>query len=82
MKRNDLLGRMARLARRYGFEFSKSPDVHGGGHDKWYVRGDAVIVPRHTEVNELTAKGILKEWEALLAQARQDVLRENEGEGE
>lgn len=81
VKRNDLLNRMARLARHYGFEFSKTPDVHGGGHDKWYIRGDAVIVPRHTEINELTAKGILKEWDALLAEARQDVSRDDEEEG-
>ncbi|MET8337591.1 hypothetical protein ABZV14_28840 [Streptosporangium canum] len=78
MKRNDLLGRMARLAKQYGFEFSKTPDVHGGGHDKWYVRGGAVIVPRHAEVNELTARGILKEWDALLAEARQDMSRDDE----
>jgi hypothetical protein len=56
MKRSDLLNRMARLAKRYGFEFSKTPDTHGGSHDKWYVRGDAITVPRHAEVNELTAR--------------------------
>lgn len=72
---------MARLARRYGFEFSRKPDVHGGGHDKWYVRGDAVIVPRHVEINELTARGILKEWEALLAEALRDMEKDDEGEG-
>lgn len=78
MKRNELLSRMARLAKRYGFEFSKTPDVHGGSHDKWYVRGDAVIVPRHAEVNELTAKGILKEWDTLLAEAQQDMSQDDE----
>ncbi|MEU0519190.1 hypothetical protein [Streptosporangium sp. NPDC006007] len=81
MKRNDLLNRMARLAKRYGFEFSKTPDIHGGGHDKWYVRGDAVIVPRHSEINELTAKGILKEWDALLAEAQRDMSRDEEEAG-
>lgn len=73
---------MARLAKRYGFEFSKIPDVHGGSHDKWYVRGDAVIVPRHVEVNELTAKGILEEWDALLAEALRDMSEDDEEEGE
>ncbi|MFD8531023.1 hypothetical protein ACFV0L_26745 [Streptosporangium canum] len=72
---------MARLAKRYGFEFSKSPDVHGGSHDKWYVQGDAVVVPRHAEVNELTAKGILKEWDALLAEALRAMSEDDEEEG-
>ncbi|MEV4249130.1 hypothetical protein AB0J63_37655 [Streptosporangium canum] len=72
---------MARLAKRYGFEFSKSPDVHGGSHDKWYVHGDAVVVPRHAEVNELTAKGILKEWDALLAEALRAMSEDDEEEG-
>ncbi|MFC7381593.1 hypothetical protein [Sphaerisporangium rhizosphaerae] len=80
MKRNDLLNRMARLAKKFGFEFSKTPDVHGAGHDKWYVGGEAVIVPRHSEINELTARGILRSWEEMLDDAaRAEDKREGEG---
>ncbi|GII78620.1 hypothetical protein Sru01_36020 [Sphaerisporangium rufum] len=78
VKRKELLDRMARLALEFGFEFSKSPDVHGGSHDKWYVGGEAVIVPRHNEINELTAKRILRVWEALL----DETARREEGHGQ
>ena len=34
---------------------------HGGKHDVW-VRGEReIVVPRHAEINEYTAKVILKE---------------------
>ncbi|GGL52126.1 hypothetical protein GCM10014719_61820 [Planomonospora parontospora subsp. antibiotica] len=77
VKRNDLLNRMARLAKKFGFEFSKTPDVNGAAHDKWYVGGEAVIVPRHNEINELTARSILRSWEEMLDEAAKP-----EGEGE
>jgi mRNA interferase HicA len=69
---------MARLAKKFGFEFSKKPDVNGANHDKWYVQGEAVIVPRHNEINELTAKSILRTWEEMLDEAAK--LDEKEGE--
>ncbi|MFG1705799.1 hypothetical protein ACFLIM_21630 [Nonomuraea sp. M3C6] len=75
---NDLLKRMARLAKKFGFEFSKTPDVNGANHDKWYVGGEVVIVPRHNEINELTARSILRSWEEMLDEA----MRPQEEEGE
>ncbi|MCW2876159.1 MAG: YcfA-like protein [Sphaerisporangium sp.] len=69
---------MARLAKKFGFDFSKTPDAHGASHDKWYVGGEPVIVPRHNEINELTAKGILRSWEEMLEEA----ARSEEGQGE
>jgi hypothetical protein len=34
--------------------------THSAKHDKWTNGVDTVMVPRHSEVNENTAKGILK----------------------
>lgn len=33
---------------------------HGGSHDIWTNGMETVQIPRHREVNEFTAKGILK----------------------
>lgn len=53
MKRNDLL----RLLKAAGFEFQE-----GGRHTLVFRNGIMVTqVPRHREVNELTAKKILKD---------------------
>ncbi|MDZ4661085.1 MAG: type II toxin-antitoxin system HicA family toxin [Pseudomonadota bacterium] len=37
--------------------------ITGSKHDKWTDGINAVAVPRHREINEYTAKGILKEVE-------------------
>lgn len=54
MKQKDLIKKLQEA----GFEFRN----HGGNHDT-YVRGnDIEQVPRHKEINEITAKQILKKW--------------------
>ena len=57
MKRKDLEQRIHRLARSNGLE-----DVweEGGNHSKVTVGKARTTVPRHGEINELTAKGILR----------------------
>ncbi len=35
----------------------------GSKHDKWTNNETTIMVPRHTEINEYTAKGILREAE-------------------
>ena len=35
---------------------------HGGSHDKYKRGKDIEIIPRHREINERTAKNILKKW--------------------
>ena len=37
--------------------------ITGAKHDKWTNGRDSVPVPRHNEINEYTAKGIVKEAE-------------------
>jgi mRNA interferase HicA len=34
--------------------------TEGGKHDKWTNGVEAIPVPRHKEINEFTAKGIIK----------------------
>ena len=35
---------------------------HGGSHDKYKRGKDIEIIPRHRDINERTAKNILKKW--------------------
>ena len=46
MKRRELLIQMTRIAKHYGIEFDKDHPVHGGRHDKFFVGGHSVEVPR------------------------------------
>lgn len=52
MKRRDLIKKLEQS----GFRFLK----HGGNHDQ-YKRGNVTeSIPRHSEINEITARAILK----------------------
>jgi hypothetical protein len=43
--------------------------VHGGRHDKFFVGGSSVDVPRHNEIVEYTARGILRTFRQICAEA-------------
>lgn len=53
MKRREL----EKQLKNQGWSFVR----HGGRHDIWARGEDEIPVPRHAEINELTAKGILKQ---------------------
>lgn len=55
MKRRDVEKRL----RRAGWQLTR----HGGRHDIWSDGEREVAVPRHNEINEYTAKSIIKEVE-------------------
>lgn len=58
MKRRDLLKLLADAAREAGMEL----ELHEGAKHTRVTMGDRrSVVPRHTEVNETTAKAILKQ---------------------
>jgi mRNA interferase HicA len=40
-----------------GFEFER----HGGKHDVWKRGEEEIAVPRHTEINERLARGLIKQ---------------------
>lgn len=54
MKRKDLIKRLEKA----GFKFSR----HGGKHDVYKRGADEEQIPRHTEINEILAKAIIKKW--------------------
>lgn len=54
MKRKDLIKRLEKA----GFKFAR----HGGKHDVYKRGSDEEQIPRHTEINEILAKAILKKW--------------------
>jgi mRNA interferase HicA len=55
VKRRDLERRLASL----GWTFLR----HGGSHDVWSRGTRTIAVPRHSEVNEHTARDILRDAE-------------------
>ncbi len=63
---------MARIARNHGIAFDKDHPVHGGSHDKFFVGGRPVEVPRHSEIVEYTARGILRTFEQMCADAARE----------
>ncbi len=54
MKNRELIKKLE-LA---GFEFY----AHGGNYDTYKRGSDVEQVPRHREINEITARKILKKW--------------------
>lgn len=54
MKRRELIKKLEEA----GFEFYS----HGGNHDTFKRGSDIEQVPRHREINEVTAIKILKKW--------------------
>lgn len=59
MKKRDLEKAMSQL----GWRLLRQ----GGSHEVWTNGTNTVSVPRHREVNELTARGILKDCAAYNA---------------
>lgn len=58
MKRRDLIKRLSVIAQQRGESFSVS---EGGRHSKVKIGSTLVIVPRHSEINEITARAILRQ---------------------
>lgn len=44
----------------------------GGSHDKWtfYLTGQAIVVPRHRDINEFTAQGIIRKAKQIAKEAK------------
>lgn len=54
LKRRDLIKKLENA----GFIFKE----HGGNHDTYKRGSDTEQVPRHKEINEITARSIIKKW--------------------
>lgn len=70
VRRRKLLVQMASIARGYGLEFDPRHPVRGGNHDRYLVGNQSVEVPRHKEIVEYTARGILRTFEQLCMEAK------------
>lgn len=66
MKRTDLVRRVSRAARDTGVSWSLVRS--GGSHDIWECDETKVSIPRHREVNELTARAIMRKLEEKLGE--------------
>ncbi len=64
MKRRDLLAEIANAAKAAGLRFDL--DRQGARHEIWNCGGFRFPMPRHNEINEITAGGIRKELEVVL----------------
>ena len=54
MKQRTLI----KMLEKAGFRFKE----HGGNHDTYKRGNDTEQIPRHKEINEITAKQIIKKW--------------------
>lgn len=71
MKKRYLEKRLRRIAAKAGYELVYTP---GSNHDKYFVNGVMLTVPRHTEVKEFTAKEIIKKCERAVAKGDKGTL--------
>jgi mRNA interferase HicA len=62
VKRSDLLKRLRRIAKDRGVDIDI---VEGGSHTKVRIGDRIVVVPRHAEINELTARAVLRDAEEV-----------------
>lgn len=65
MKRRDLIQKIAKGAKDAGVSWSRLPGGTGR-HEAWECDGMRIPVPRHREINEYTAQGIMRDLEAKL----------------
>ena len=66
MKRTDLIRTIRGGAKVAGLAFELVRD--NGDHEWWTVHGLGFSIPRHRELNELTARSILKQLEPKLGE--------------
>jgi hypothetical protein len=64
MKRRELIQKVAEAAKASGLTWEQTRAM--GGHDIWSLDGSKVSIPRHNELNEYTAQGILRDLESKL----------------
>ena len=57
MKKRDLIRQLRVIAGRRGLDFALARE--GRNHEIWIIGNTRLVIPRHREVNERTARGIL-----------------------
>ena len=63
MKKRDLIKRLRSIAvaAETDIEFIRE----GANHEVWAIGGIRLVIPRHREINEHTARGIIKQAEEV-----------------
>ena len=64
-KKKDIIKRLRKEAKAKGIEFAQA-SRHGGNHDIWLLDGLMLPIPRHSEIPDLTARGVYRECEEKL----------------
>jgi mRNA interferase HicA len=64
MKRTVLIRWIGKAAKRAGTSWVFVRQ--GGNHEVWSCGSSMVTIPRHREINELTAQGLMKDLESAL----------------
>ncbi len=63
MKKQQLRKTLNKMAKEHNVDFDTGS---GTKHDKWVFNGQKLIIPRHNEINELPARGIIEAAESTL----------------
>jgi mRNA interferase HicA len=66
MKRTELVRKIRRAANDVGTDWSKLRE--GANHEVWQCGRTKVTIPRHREINEHTATGIMRDLELELGE--------------
>lgn len=66
MKYRDLIKKIRDAAKAKGIRFEMLRQR--GSHQMWVCGSTQVVIPKHSEVNEITAEGICKTLEAELGE--------------
>ncbi|BCB80534.1 hypothetical protein GCM10022251_03170 [Phytohabitans flavus] len=64
MRRTDLIKKIHHAAVRAGTTFVLVRE--GGSHSIFRCGGQCIVVPRHREISEMTARGIMRDLDAVL----------------
>lgn len=59
MRKRDLIRTIKDAAKDAGLDFELKRQ--GGNHEMWSLDGLTLPIPRHRDINEITAKGIMKD---------------------
>jgi hypothetical protein len=57
MKKRDLMLKLQEIAKANQLDFY---EIDGTNHEKWILGGARFMIPRHKEIDEFTARGIIK----------------------
>jgi mRNA interferase HicA len=63
MKKRDLIKRLRAIAKAANTDLELVRE--GANHEVWTIGDERLVIPRHREINEYTAKGIIKKAEEV-----------------